>query len=137
LSVFQAVGPFREELFIDYVDHEYALRARSCGVRILRCEGIGMEQPIGETHLTPFGHLRSTHSPVRTYYFFRNSLAIALEYASRFPSFALWIGWQQFKTLVKVALFLQPKVQYLRAVRRGWMDGIAGRLGRMPDAMLR
>lgn len=136
LTVFRNVGPFREELFIDYVDHEYSLRARACGVRIVQCAGAGMEQRIGEAQDTRLGHLRSIHSPARTYYFFRNSLVVALEYGWRFPRFALWIGWQQLKTLVKIGLFLQPKAQYLRAVRRGWRDGIARQLGRIPEDAL-
>lgn len=105
LKIFQLVGPFREELFIDYVDIEYCLRARLQGVRIRQCVEVGMAQPIGQSQKTIWGELRSVHSPSRTYYFFRNSLAVAREYAWRFPGFAIWAGWQQFKTLVKIIFF--------------------------------
>lgn len=135
LSVYLRVGPFREELFIDYVDHEYCLRARTSGVRVLQCETVGMIQPVGHTLKTACGELRSVHSPFRTYYFFRNSLVVAREYFWRFPGFSVWTLWQQGKTLVKIALFLRPKRQYLRAVLRGWSDGWACRLGRIDDGI--
>jgi rhamnosyltransferase len=136
LKIFQHVGPFREELFIDYVDHEYCLRARLRGVWIRQCAEVGMVQPIGQRQKTAWGELRSVHSPARTYYFFRNSLAIAREYFWRFPGFTIWIGWQQFKTLVKIIFFMQPKRLYWSAMIRGWADGWAGRFGRISDDII-
>ena len=133
LKIFQLVGPFREELFIDYVDIEYCLRARLLGVQIRQCLEVGMVQPIGQSQKTAWGELRSVHSPARTYYYFRNSLAIVREYAWRFPGFAIWAGWQQFKTLVKIIFFMRPKRSYLRAMLHGWADGWACRFGRIPD----
>ena len=136
LKIFASVGPFREELFIDYVDHEYCLRARSQGVRILQCEKVGMEQPMGQTQKTAWGELRSVHSQSRTYYYFRNSFVVAREYAWQFPEFLIWVAWQQFKTLVKILFFMRPKRQYWRAMLRGLADGWAGRLGRITDGVL-
>jgi rhamnosyltransferase len=136
LKVFVYVGPFREELFIDYVDHEYCLRARTKGVRILQCEEVGMEQPIGQAQKNAWGELRSVHSQARTYYFFRNSFVVAREYIWKFPEFSIWVCWQQFKTLVKILFFMRPKRQYWRAMLRGLSDGWACRLGRISDGVL-
>ncbi len=133
LEVFQTIGLFREELFIDYVDHEYCLRAKLKGVRILECVGASIGQPIGQSQKTALGELRSIHSPLRNYYFFRNSFAVACEYFWRFPEFAIWSMWQQFKGLVKILFFLRPKRQYLLAMILGWRDGCVCRFGRIPD----
>jgi rhamnosyltransferase len=133
LKIYQLVGPFREELFIDYVDFEYCLRARLRGVQIRQYEDVGMIQSIGQIQKTAWGELRSVHSPSRTYYFFRNSFAVAREYACLFPGFVLWVGWQQLKTLVKIAFFMRPKRLYWSAVLHGWADGLACRLGRISD----
>ncbi len=137
LSVFNYVGAFREDFFIDFVDHEYCLRARSLGVKILQCDGFGMEQPIGQRQKTVIGKLRSVHSPTRVYYFYRNSLVTIRQYISRYPGFSMWILLQQLKTLLKIILFLHPKRQYIRATSKGIAHGWRNRLGRIPEDMFR
>jgi rhamnosyltransferase len=133
LELYRRIGPFREDLFIDYVDHEYALRARALGVRLFLSQRLGMEQPIGETRQAAGLTLKSVHSPVRTYYFFRNASVVLSEYFVRFPRFSLWILWQQVKTAVKIILFLDGKPRYLKAMVQGWADHWRGRLGRIPE----
>ena len=133
LKVYRLLGPFREELFIDYVDIEYCLRARTRGIRILQSTKIGMVQPIGQRQGTFFGEIRSIHSPTRTYYLFRNSFALVREYFRDFPGFLIWVGWQQLKTLAKIMIFMRRKRLYLKAILRGLADAWACRFGRMPD----
>lgn len=126
VDVFRTVGLFREDLFIDYVDIEFCLRARMKGIRILQCFGVGMEQPIGFPQKIVFGlfELKSVHNPDRTYYFFRNSTIVAKEYFRYFPKTALWIMYQQIKTMVKILVFLRPKSSYGRSMMHGWIDSI-------------
>lgn len=137
IKVYYQVGRFREELFIDFVDHEYCLRARSLGVRILQCQTACMVQPIGQTQNTFWGELRSVHNQTRTYYFFRNSFAVAREYVLQFPVFVIWVIWQQFKTFVKILFFMKHKKQYVGAMIQGWSDGWARRFGRIDDGVYR
>lgn len=48
LAIYQAIGPFLEDLFIDCVDDEYGLRARSANYRALQCHDVGMEHTLGD-----------------------------------------------------------------------------------------
>jgi len=137
LQVFDLVGPFREDFFIDYVDHEYCLRARAHGVTIHKCLDANMDQPIGQTLKVAYGELSSIHSPIRTYYFFRNSFAVIQEYIWKYPRFSAWIVWQQVKTIVKILGFLRPKRHYWNALTRGLQDGYCKRFGRIPEEILR
>src|ERR1700722_9353786 len=47
LAVHSAVGPFRDEFFIDYVDSEYCFRARARGYRVIRTAKPLMSHTIG------------------------------------------------------------------------------------------
>jgi rhamnosyltransferase len=134
IDVFDQIGPFREEFFIDFVDHEYSLRARAQGIRILVCGAATIKQPIGRKQMTPFGELKSVHSPDRTYYYFRNSSTAVREYGLRFPLFAAWVIWQQVKLLVKIVLFLGRRKKYIQMVLRGWRDSMARRFGPISSA---
>ena len=86
IAAFEMVGPFRDELFIDQVDHEYCLRLRRYGYRILLSLHLGMLQSVGnrKNHKL-FWHNFETfnHTPVRRYYIMRNRLILAREYQGK------------------------------------------------------
>ena len=88
------IGPFREELFIDYVDAEYCFRARRLGYRVIQTREPLMAHAIGAS--TRHGRKwTSNHSPDRRYYIARNDTVMLREYG-RFR-FGLW-AW---KSLVR------------------------------------
>jgi rhamnosyltransferase len=71
IPIFQSIGGFRDNFFIDCVDHEYCLRARSRGFHVVLTFKPVMEHGIG--HLTAHHLLwrkinTSNHSPVRCYF---------------------------------------------------------------------
>ena len=47
LAVYEQIGPFRDEFFIDHVDTEYCLRARRQGFRILQTRRPSMSHTVG------------------------------------------------------------------------------------------
>lgn len=72
LSCYDHIGPMYEDLFIDFVDIEWCLRAKSKGYKILGLPWLQMEHEIGEKPVTFLGKKSVNHSPVRHYYYFRN-----------------------------------------------------------------
>ena len=70
------IGKYDESLFIDYVDIEWCLRAKSLGWRVIGIPSVIMEHTLGEEPINVFGKKLPVHSPLRHYYFFRNCIAL-------------------------------------------------------------
>ncbi|MFM4841648.1 glycosyltransferase family 2 protein [Aeromonas veronii] len=70
------IGRYDESLFIDYVDIEWCLRAKSLGWRVVGIPSVIMEHTLGEEPINVFGKKLPVHSPLRHYYFFRNCIAL-------------------------------------------------------------
>ena len=70
-----AIGAFREEFFIDYVDTEYCFRARAKGYRVIRTRKPIMSHSIGAItrhRVLWLDKWTFNHSPDRRYYIARN-----------------------------------------------------------------
>lgn len=68
------IGGFKEELFIDWVDIEWCLRAKSLGFRIYGCDEVCLLHRLGDHSVEVFGRQITIHSPFRHYYMIRNSV---------------------------------------------------------------
>jgi rhamnosyltransferase len=133
LNIYAAVGPFRDEFFIDYVDTEYCFRARAAGYRIIETRRPFMSHTIGApTRHRVLGTTTWTtnHSPDRRYYIARNNTVLLREYGTTGGG-----SWRM-KSIVRclrlckrIAFFEQGKVEKILAVAQGWWDGMRGKLG--------
>jgi rhamnosyltransferase len=128
LSAIDAVGKMRDELFIDYVDIEWGLRALRAGYRSYIALDTEMDHRLG-TPMQVFGRTISTHSPMRHYYMVRNSIWLL-----RQP----WLQpkWRYLK-MPKIALhlfinavFARPHREHRQMMTRGFRDGFSGRMGK-------
>jgi rhamnosyltransferase len=80
LHVIEVVGEMEEGLFIDQVDVEWCLRARSRGYRVFGACGAILEHRLGETAQRIWaGRWRRLprHKPFRYYYIFRNTIMVS------------------------------------------------------------
>lgn len=133
LDALDAVGGLDESLFIDYVDIEWGLRARSRGYVHLGVFDARMEHPLGDPPLQFLaGRLRvPMHSPTRHYYHFRNAVTLyRRSYAPR-----VWVLHDAAKLPLKMlfySLFVKDGARQRRAIFRGLIDGVRGRLGCAP-----
>ncbi|WP_312268163.1 glycosyltransferase family 2 protein [Pseudescherichia sp.] len=73
VDVFRKVGNMAEELFVDYIDVEWSLRAKKNGFRVAMTNKALMAHTIGDKRINIFGRTISVHSPLRRYYLVRNS----------------------------------------------------------------
>jgi rhamnosyltransferase len=133
LAVHTAVGPFRDEFFIDYVDSEYCFRARAKGYRVIRTSKPLMSHTIGApTRHAVLGVSKWTtnHSPDRRYYIARNDTVMLREYGGyRFGSWALKSLGRRLRTCKRIVLYERSKARKIAAVSAGWWDGVCGRMG--------
>jgi len=136
VDAFQAFGGFRADFFIDCVDFEYCLRARSRGFHVLMTSKPTMEHGIG--HLTEHRLLwktvgTSNHSPARQYFLARNSLILVREYFRKEPSWIRKFFWAWIKSIVRVVLLEEQRIPKIGHVLRGCADGIFGRTSWKPS----
>jgi rhamnosyltransferase len=76
IDVIEKVGDMREDLFIDYVDIEWGLRARRFGYQSFGVCAALMTHCLGETPLRFLHRQVAVHSPLRHYYHFRNAILV-------------------------------------------------------------
>lgn len=76
-SIFDMVGLMNEDLFIDYVDVEWCLRARSLGFKCYTSNKVTMAHSVGDSRRKILGRTISVHSPLRRYYLTRNCIKIS------------------------------------------------------------
>lgn len=70
--ILDKVGYMRDELFIDYIDVEWCLRAKSLGYSVYISPNTQMAHSIGDGRLSLFGRTISVHSAMRRYFLVRN-----------------------------------------------------------------
>lgn len=123
LSAYIECGPFREEFFIDHVDHEYCLRLRSMGYQIIEVSAINLNHKPGKrVRFLSNRLLLSIHPPARLYYFVRNGFQVSKTYKSVFPEFSsLFARW-----LVKVAfkniILSKNRLESIKMMIKGYQD---------------
>lgn len=136
IPAFVEIGPFREDYFIDSVDHEYCLRLRSNGFKvILSCKPL-MIHPLGDVKIHRFlwkNLVISNHSPLRRYYINRNRLFLTKEY---FWKETVWISYLMLsivKQWICIILFEDLKMKKLKASLLGLQHGILNRMGKLQE----
>lgn len=82
IQVFDAIGYFRDDYFIDSVDHEFCLRARNHGFRLLMSTKVLIRHSIGRinTYHRPALFKIPEHSALRKYYITRNCFTTVFDY---------------------------------------------------------
>lgn len=138
LKAYQATGPFLDDLFIDWVDHEYCFRLAKHGYRIVIANQIKLTHRLGVfktkliINLIPV-RWRS-HSPTRLYYKFRNSIYVMNSYKRQLPfTFILPVYYELLRDIAKIVFMEAHKGAYLTSVKRGLLDAYKKRLGKLPD----
>lgn len=75
-DVFDTVGCFADEFFIDYVDTEWCLRAANMGILTHICKNAVMQHSIGDDVIDLKWIKAPVHSPYRRYYRIRNAFLL-------------------------------------------------------------
>lgn len=130
ISVLNHVGGMRDELFIDYVDIEWGLRARSLGYQSYGVCSAHMKHSLGDKPMKFFGRNIPVHSPLRHYYHFRN--AVLLYKVNWVPlNWKLVDGWRLILKYGFYSLLTEPRIEHWRMMTLGIWHGLRGRAGKL------
>lgn len=131
--IFDRIGWFASEYFIDLVDWEYCFRIRAAGflvadssqARLLHAAGNPAPTVILGRTFHP-----SHHSAVRRYYISRNSIAFYRRYFYSFPGSVLnCVYWQLRDTTVSL-IAEENRARKFRNFLLGTWDGLTQRMGK-------
>lgn len=136
LSVWNEVGGFDDDMFIDCVDFDYCTAVEEAGYIILRDNEAVIKHCLGRAHevraFMPLGRLLHipqlkrpmytyNHPPLRTYYYARNIKYYTYKHRNsidRFTEWRVYIKW-----LVLKLFFEDQKWAKLKAIIKGRHDG--------------
>jgi rhamnosyltransferase len=132
--IFDRIGWFASEYFIDCVDFEYCLRIRAAGYLIADSREAVLMHAAGHANqsLSFLGvSFRPTHhSAVRRYYMSRNRIALYRKYFRVFPGWVLQSMNESLRETVKCFLGEQDRARKFRSFLLGAWDGLTGRMGK-------
>ena len=132
ISVLDDVGLMREELFIDFVDIEWCLRARSKGYEIVSFPQVEIAHHLGDSSVSFMGTNFPIHSPLRMYYYFRNAM-----YLYRLKEIDLnWRLVDATRNLFRFLfymLFVKDRMTYFRYIIKGYYHGFIKKMGKLEE----
>ena len=128
MAVLDAVGDMREELFIDYVDTEWGLRAKSMGFSSYAVHSAKMSHQLGNRAIEFMGRNMIVHSPLRRYYQYRNAVLL---YKMKHISFD-WKVIDAYRLFIRAIFYActnAPRWQNIKMMSLGLWHGILGKTG--------
>lgn len=131
-TVAQQVGGFREDYFIDQVDHEFCLRVREHGGRVVISTTPAMEHSVGRVGgvRLPWLGVLPNHPPMRKYYIARNTMVTVADYWRKEPNWCFRRLVMLFLGLVEMAVLEEQRGSKVYAFFWGINDGARKHMGR-------
>lgn len=134
-NIFSKVGLYKEDLFIDGVDHEFCLRLLKFGFKTLLVPSAVLRQRMGPNpELREFlgkKFVVANHSPRRYYYTYRNSMYLYRNYFRYAPRWVLRNIFSLGFLFAKMILFEKQKLGKIAMICRGFFDGMRNKYGKI------
>ncbi len=134
LSLYINIGGFREDYFIDSIDHEYCLRIRSQGLPIAMSCKIIMSHTIGQADSTKKPIITFEHPAFRKYYMARNTILTIKQYWLREPVWSFLQLARLSIELVSIVFIEDNKKNKAFAFFCGITDAIKNKMGPMEQS---
>lgn len=134
--IFDKIGPFASEYFIDFVDCEYSLRIRAAGYWMAESRQAVLLHTAGSpkrSSILGFSFAATQHSAMRRYYLSRNRVVVYRKYIVRFPGWTLHSMYISLRETVKCFIAEEDRVRKFRSFLLGTWDGLTGRMGKRED----
>ncbi len=131
--IFDKIGMFSSEYFIDLVDYEYSLRLRAAGYLIADSRQATLLHKAGSPSrhsFLGFSFAPSNHSAMRRYYISRNRIVVYRKYIHIFPRWIFQDIYIAFRETLKCFLAEKSRVRKIRNFFLGTWDGLTGRMGK-------
>ena len=132
-AAFNDIGPMLEELFIDLIDVEWGLRAKSKGYKSFVLPKAMLDHKLGDHQFKIFGMVFPIHSPLRIYYYLRNSVHL---YGKNYIS----LNWKRIDCVRNIfrlffyVILIKPRLQYLKMALMGIYHGFFERMGKLKNS---
>ena len=131
--IFDKIGMFDADFFIDWVDIEFCFRIRAAGFLIADSRQAVLLHAAG--HPTKLSFLGFTfrpdhHSPTRRYYISRNRVVVYRKYFRVFPAWMLKSMGTSVRETIKCFIGERNRSQKFRSFLLGTWDGLQGRMGK-------
>ena len=133
LKAYQAVGGWKDWMFIDSVDIEFCMNLNVHGYRVVRINYVELEHELGDIqikHVLGRNLVCSNHNYVRRYYIVRNINYVYSMYHEHFPEYCRFIRNGLKGAFRNVLVFEGDKYRKIRNMYRGYRDfkkGIKGK----------
>jgi len=131
-DVFKKVGGMEEQLFVDYIDVEWSLRAKSMGYVVAMTNKAKMAHTIGDSRLKIFGRTISVHSALRRYYLVRNSFFMLRLHYVPFGYKLRELILNILRALIAIFTSKNKKI-VLGMILAGLRDGLKNKYGEYPS----
>ena len=133
LSTYKLVGGYKEDFFIDYVDHEFCMRINKLGYKIYVCNNTILKHNLGEIEEKVFFHRKvytTNHSALRHYYRTRNRFYVKNKYRNIFPDFFKQDDKDFWRSYIKIILFEKDKLKKFYMIILGYLDFKKSKFGK-------
>ena len=132
IKVLDDVGLMREELFIDFVDIEWCLRARRKNYEVVAINKVMIDHHLGDYAVRFISHNYPVHSPLRMYYYFRNAMYLyrlkEIDWNWRLVDAARNL----FRFLFYM-LFVKNRLTYFKYIIKGYYHGLIKKMGKLEE----
>lgn len=130
LNTIKNIGAMKEELFIDYVDIEWGLRAQEQGFQSFGVCGASMQHQLGDKPVYFRGRHIPVHSPLRHYYHFRNAVWLYRQGWLR-HNWKIVDGFRLMRKFAFYSLITSPRLQHSKMMFLGIWHGLKGQMGKL------
>ncbi|MDT3696288.1 MAG: glycosyltransferase [Ignavibacterium sp.] len=133
LSIYNIVGGFKDELFIDYVDHEYCLRLNKLGYRVIITNDTLVFHTLGKSEkkkILGVNLYPTHHSPLRYYYRTRNRYYVNKLYISHFPKYVREDHKNQLREFIYLLFGEKQVLKKIKLILLGYLDYRRNKLGK-------
>lgn len=132
--IFDKVGWFASEYFIDCVDFEYCFRIRAAGYLIADSREAVLFHASGHAERSKaflgFSFRPTHYNATRRYYMSRNRIALYRKYFRVFPRWVLQSMYDGIRETVKSFVSEQDRIEKFRSFLLGTWDGLTNRMGK-------
>lgn len=125
IYVWDLIGKFDEEMFIDMVDFDYCKRIIINGYKIIRVNTVELLHEIGnivEHKLFGINIMVKNHSAFRKYYISRNTIYYTRKYENRINLIKSYM--RVLKIAILVLFYEKDKFNKLKNIAKGFKDGV-------------
>ena len=131
--IFDRVGYFASDFFIDCVDVEFCFRLRASGYYVADSKEAVLLHSAGHPErvsVMGFGFSPTHHSAARRYYMSRNRVVVSRRYIRLFPGLVLHYVYLTLRETAKCLLAERDRARKIRNFLLGTWDGLVGRMGK-------